>query len=104
MSYLTTNPGRRAARVHRAQIVAEAVISAYINEITPTQHRRERARIRNSHTDSSPRTISRAPLSARTRSRAVRPRHRNALQLASSGSAGVWLVSPAVVLRGHGRA
>jgi hypothetical protein len=35
MSYLTTiNPGRRAAGTHRAQIVAEAVVSAYINEIT----------------------------------------------------------------------
>jgi hypothetical protein len=81
MSYLTTNLGRRAARADRAQIVAEAVVSAYINEITPTQHRRERARIRHSCTDSTPRTISRAPLTARARSRAVRPRHRNALQL-----------------------
>jgi hypothetical protein len=81
MSHLTTNPDRRAAGAHRAQIIAEAVVSAYINEITPTQHRRERARIRHSGTDSSPRTISRAPLTAPARSRAVRPRHRHALQL-----------------------
>jgi hypothetical protein len=81
MSYLTTNPGRRAARAHRAQIVAAAVVSAYINEITPTQHRRERARIRYGCTDSTPRTTSRVPLTARARSRAARPRHRNALQL-----------------------
>jgi hypothetical protein len=80
MSYLTTNPGARAAVAHRAQIVAEAVVSAYINEITPTQPRRERARSRHSCTDSTSRTISRAPLT-RARSRAVRPRHRNALQL-----------------------
>jgi hypothetical protein len=81
MSYLTTNPNRSAAGAHRAQIVAEAVVSAYINEITPTQHRRERARIRQSCPDSSPRIISRTPLTARSHSRAARPRHRNALQL-----------------------
>ncbi len=74
MSYLTTNPGGRAAKAHRAQIIAEAVVLAYINEITPRQHRRERARIRHSCTNSTPRTISRAPLTARARSRAVRPR------------------------------
>jgi len=81
MSYLTTSPGRRSAGAHRAQIVAEAVVSAYINEITPTQHRRERARIRHRCVDSSPRTISRTPLTARAHSRAVRPRHRNTLSL-----------------------
>jgi hypothetical protein len=81
MSHLTTNPRTRAAGAHRAQIVAEAVVSAYINEITPTQHRRERARIRHNCTDSTPPTISRAPLTAPARSRAVRARHRDALQL-----------------------
>lgn len=80
MSCLTTNPSKRAAGAHRAQIVAEAVVSAYINEITPTQHRRERARTRHSCADSSPRTIARAPLAARARSRGVRPRYQNALQ------------------------
>ena len=62
MSYLTTNPGGRAAGAHRPRIVAEAVVSAYINEITPTQHRRDRAHIRHSRTDLSPRTNSRASL------------------------------------------
>jgi hypothetical protein len=61
MSYLTTNPGRRAAGAHRTQIVAEAVVSAYINELTPTQHRRERARIR--HRDDA-RTVSGAERAA----------------------------------------
>jgi hypothetical protein len=81
MSHPTTNPPTRAAGAHRAQVIAEAVVSAYINEITPTQHRREHARIRHSCTDSSPPTISRAPLTARARSRAVRPRRRNAVRL-----------------------
>ena len=81
MSHLTTNPSSRAAGTHRAQIVAEAVVSAYINEITPTQHRRERARIRHSCTDSSPRVISHAPLTARARSHALRSRHAHALPL-----------------------
>jgi hypothetical protein len=81
MSHLTTNPRRRDAGAHRAQIVTDAVVSAYINEITPTQHRREPTRIRHSSTDTSPPTISRAPLTARAHSHAVRRRHRNALQI-----------------------
>jgi hypothetical protein len=39
--------------------MAEAVVSAYINEIAPAEHVRERARIRHSRTDSSPRAIAR---------------------------------------------
>jgi hypothetical protein len=78
---LTTSPGRRAAGAHRAQIVAEAVVSAYINEITPARHRHERARIDHSCVESSPSVISRAPLTARARSRAVRPRRGNAWQI-----------------------
>jgi hypothetical protein len=81
MSYLTTHPGTHAARAHRAQIVAEAVVSAYINEITPTQPPHGRARIRHSRADSSPRTVSRSPLTGRARIRAVRPQHREALQV-----------------------
>lgn len=42
MSSLTTNPARRATSAHRTQIVAEAVVSAYIHEITPTERRRNR--------------------------------------------------------------
>ena len=76
MSYVTANPGSRHGGAHRAQIVADAVISAYINEITPSQHRRERARIGHGRTDSSPGAISRGSLTARARSRAVRAPHR----------------------------
>jgi hypothetical protein len=42
MSQLTTTP----TSAHRAQIVAEAVVSAYINEITPTPQPHERVRVR----------------------------------------------------------
>jgi hypothetical protein len=81
MSNLTTNPASRATSAHRAQIVAEAVISAYINEITPAERPRERARPRHSCTDSAPRAIGRTPLAARARSRALAPRRRTALEL-----------------------
>jgi hypothetical protein len=81
MSSLTTNPARRAAGAHRARIVAEAVVSAYIHEITPTRHRHEPARIRHRCADVSPKTLSRAPLTAHARRPAIRPRHRNALPL-----------------------
>lgn len=43
MSSVTTN---RATASHRAQIVAEAVVSAYIHEITPPQRPRERVAFR----------------------------------------------------------
>jgi hypothetical protein len=65
MSSITTNPARRATRAHRAQIVAEAVVSAYIHEITPPERPRERARTRQRCTDSSPRAINHLPLAAR---------------------------------------
>jgi hypothetical protein len=82
MSHLTTtNPASRATRAHRAQIVAEAVISAYINEMTPTERPRERARPRHSCTDSAPRAIARTPLAGRARGRTLAPRRRTALQL-----------------------
>jgi hypothetical protein len=79
MSSLTTNP---ASSAHRAQIVAEAVVSAYIHEIAPTDRRRERARARaRQGCTESPRTIARSPLAARTHSRALAPRRRTALEL-----------------------
>jgi hypothetical protein len=70
MSYLTTNPASRATSARRAQIVAETIVSAYINEITPTQRPRERAHARHGSADSSPRAIARSPLAARARGRA----------------------------------
>jgi hypothetical protein len=78
MSSLTTNPTTTA---HRAQIVAEAVVSAYINEISPTGRRHERARARHSCPETSPKTTSRTVLAARARRRALAPRRRTALEL-----------------------
>jgi hypothetical protein len=81
MSNLTTNPASRATSAHRAQIVAEAVISAYINEITPTERPRPRARPRHSCADSAPRAIARTPPAARARTRTLAPRCRIAVEL-----------------------
>jgi hypothetical protein len=81
MSSLTTNPAGRATANHRAQIVAEAVVSAYIHEIAPPQRPRERAGARRSCAQSSPRAIARTPLAARTRRRALAPGRRAALEL-----------------------
>jgi hypothetical protein len=73
----TTNPTTSA---HRAQIVAEAVVSAYIHEITPTKRRRDHTRARQGHTEP-PRTIARSPLAAQRHSRAAAPRRRTVLEL-----------------------
>jgi hypothetical protein len=71
MPQLTTKPVRRARRVHRAQIVAEAVVSAYLNDITPAAQRpREGARVAPRCSEASPRASARSPLAKR-----VRPRH-----------------------------
>jgi hypothetical protein len=87
MPILTTNPAGRAASTHRAQIAVEAVISAYIHEITPSKRPNGRCRGRHSCTQSSPRAIDRSPLNARSRSRALAPRRRTALQLDRARSA-----------------
>jgi len=81
MSHLTTNPARPATAARRAQIIAEAVVSAYLNDITPTTRRRDRARIHRGCADVSPRPTARSPLAARARGHAVAPRRRAALQL-----------------------
>jgi hypothetical protein len=94
MSSLTTNPTTTA---HRAQIVAEAVVSAYINEISPTARRRARAR--HSRPEPSPRTISRTTLAARAGRRALAPRRRTALELRSLGNA--FTKSPSADARHH---
>jgi hypothetical protein len=78
MSSLTMNPTTTA---RRAQIMAEAVVSAYINEISPTERRRERARPHHSPPQPSPMTISRTRLAAHARRRALAPRRRTALEL-----------------------
>jgi len=76
------NPVRSA---HRAQIVAEAVVSAYIHEITATERRRERAPTRaRPACAESPRTTARAALAGRARTRALAPRRRTAPELIRS--------------------
>jgi hypothetical protein len=83
MSSLTTNHASRVTSAHRVQLVAEAVVSAYIHEISPTEPPRERDRARQSCTRSSPgdSTIARSPLAARRRSRALAPERRTRLEL-----------------------
>jgi hypothetical protein len=83
MFSLTTNPAGRATSTHRAQIVAEAVVSAYIHEISGSEHRRERDR--HSCEESSPTAIARSPLAVRRRNRARRRRTGLSSQLALSG-------------------
>jgi hypothetical protein len=84
MSSLTTNPASPAvaspavaspAAGHRAQIVAEAVVSAYLREITPPRRARVRAGVRDT-CPGSPRVTGRTPLTAwtRTRTRTLAPR------------------------------
>ena len=57
MPSLTTNSANRGTNSHRAQIVAEAVVSAYVQEISTTQRRRERRRTSHRRTQSFPRAI-----------------------------------------------
>ncbi len=73
MSILAKNPASPAIPPHRAQIVAEAVVSAYINEISPADSPHARDRARQSRTDSSPRIIARSLRNARPRSRVLPP-------------------------------
>ncbi len=73
MSVLPKSPASPAIRPHRAQIVAEAVVSAYINEISPADGPHARDRARQSRSDSSPRIIPRSLRNARPRNRALQP-------------------------------
>jgi hypothetical protein len=81
MSNLTTNHASRVTSAHRVQLVAEAVVSAYIHEISPTEPPRGRDRARQSCTKSSPSAIARSPLAARQRGRALAPERRTRLEL-----------------------
>jgi hypothetical protein len=76
MSILTSNPARAN---QRAQVVTEAVVSAYLREITRRQRPRQCADARRTCSPS-PRAIARTPLRAPARSRAPAPR-RGALAL-----------------------
>jgi hypothetical protein len=77
MSRPTTNSARNA---HRAQIVSEAVVSGYINEIATPRRRHTPAPAPRARPVSTELTA-RSPLVARTRGRALRPHRRPALEL-----------------------
>jgi len=46
MPNLITNPAGRSAAGHRAHIVSEAVVSAYLREITPSRRPPARSPVR----------------------------------------------------------
>jgi hypothetical protein len=69
MSHFATNPDRAASFNHRAQVVAEAVVSAYIDEIARSGRRHRGAARVPSHTATRPKP-------AAARSRALTRRHR----------------------------
>jgi len=81
MSNVTTNPSPAA---HRAQIVAEAVVSAYIHEIAaPVRARKPvSAHVRRGATESSQPVAARA-MGGRSRRGAFAPRRRSALGVVS---------------------
>jgi hypothetical protein len=69
MSHFAMNPDRAALANQRAQLVAEAVVSAYIDEIARSGRRQHRAARAPSHTATRPKP-------AAARSRALTRRHR----------------------------
>ncbi|MBV8990185.1 MAG: hypothetical protein JOY58_05015 [Solirubrobacterales bacterium] len=77
MSSVVRSPNTPSA--HRAQIVAEAVVSAYIHEIAPTG--RERGPVRSRGGCSAPRAIARPAPAVRVRTRPLVARRRAALEL-----------------------
>jgi hypothetical protein len=77
MSHFATNPDRAG---HRAQVLAEAVVSAYIDEIARSGRRQRRAPCDPTHTATRPK-------SAAARSRALTRRHRPlAVELGATAS------------------
>ncbi len=83
MSTLTTNPPHHTASTHRAQIVAEAVVSAYIHEITQNHRTRDRARSHHGGTERSLRALTRSRLAGRPQDRAPTPQGPPSLGLAA---------------------
>lgn len=83
MSNLTTSPVRQTTRTHRTQIVAEAVVSAYIHEIAPIDHHRHRVRSHHRATESPPRATADSRSVPHHGSRTHAPRRRAALQPAT---------------------
>jgi hypothetical protein len=62
MSHFATDPDRAPSPNHRAQLVAEAVVSAYIDEIARSARPRRRAACAPSRTTTAP-----TPAAARSR-------------------------------------
>jgi len=81
MSTLTNDPLHHTASTHRAQIVAEAVTSAYIHEITNTHRTRDRTRSHRADAETRARTRSR--LATHTHDRAPAPQGAPSLGLAA---------------------
>jgi hypothetical protein len=79
MSSLTTNTPTPAA-AHRANLLAEATVSAYIHEIAPRRRPPARAAAPGP-CPSSPRTVGRRRLAPRVRVRPLASRRRAALEL-----------------------
>ena len=77
MSNVTTHPARGT---RRAQIVAEAVVSAYIHEIAPSERPRERTRARRGCAET-PKAFTRSADAARTPRRQFALRRRAAAEL-----------------------
>jgi hypothetical protein len=81
MSCLTTNPASRATSADRAQIVAEAVVSAYIHEIASAERLRKHGSASHNCMKFSPVAIARPRPAARECGRMLAPRRRTALAL-----------------------
>jgi hypothetical protein len=80
---MSSLPARPAAPSHRAQLVTEAVVSAYLREITPPRRARPRAGVRDTCRSSS-RAVGHTPVTARGRTRALAPHRRPASLVATS--------------------
>ncbi|HEY3727712.1 MAG TPA: hypothetical protein VGL51_11090 [Solirubrobacteraceae bacterium] len=80
MSILSTHSTTPTTASRRANVLAEAITSAYIHEITPRRRPRARASFPNPCA-SSPRAVGRTPMIHRARPRARAPRRRAALEL-----------------------
>jgi hypothetical protein len=77
MSTVTTHPARGT---RRAQIVAEAVVSAYIHEIARSERPRERTRARRGCAET-PNAVTRSAVAMRTPRRPFALRRRPAVEL-----------------------
>ena len=76
---MSSHAANSATSAHRAQIVAEAVVSAYIHEITPSHSGRTRGRAGHGHSESSRATARRSP-TARAHRRPLARRRPSAMR------------------------